>query len=67
MSMSPKSEANLAVIENFILYLTHCSEGDTIGSDEEMSFTPNQMYQKARDYIDEDHVDGEEAEHANGE
>lgn len=51
------SERNLSVIENFILHLTHSSEGDA-HFEEEITFTPKQMYQAAIDYIEEDHVDG---------
>jgi hypothetical protein len=45
-----KSETNLNVINNFILYFT--------SSEEERK----QMYQCAIDYIEEDWVDGKEAE-----
>ena len=50
-SIMKKSEKNLMTIENFILYFTTKSEGD----DREV----DKMYQRARDYIEEDHVDGE--------
>ena len=52
------SEKNLMVLENFILHVTHTNEGD---SDANQAFltTPNELYQMARDYIKEDHVDGE--------
>ena len=51
------SEKNKLVLENFILHVTHTSEGD---SDANQSFmiSPNELYQMARDYIEEDHVDG---------
>ena len=52
------SERNLSVIENFILHVTHCSENDN-DADEEQSYSPNELYQMGRDYIKEDHVDGE--------
>jgi hypothetical protein len=48
-----KSEQNLSVIQNFILYITH----DTT---EKITFTTEQLYQLAIDYIEEDHVDGKE-------
>lgn len=46
-----KAEQNLMVIQNFILYITHDTH-------EEITFTTEQLYQMAIDYIDEDHVDG---------
>jgi hypothetical protein len=52
------SERNRAVIENFILHITHCSKVD-YNEDDLMEFTPKQMYDMADDYIKEDHVDGE--------
>lgn len=45
-----KSEHNLNVINNFILHYTH--DNPEMGCDE--------MYQAAKDYIAEDHVDGED-------
>lgn len=53
------SERNLLVLENFILHLTHSSEGDN-DANETIKLTANELYQIARDYIKEDHVDGEE-------
>jgi hypothetical protein len=47
-----KSEENLAVINNFILYYT----GDHPHSD------CDNMYRAAKDYIEEDHVDGKPAD-----
>lgn len=52
-----KAEQNLAVIQNFILHLTHSSQDDH-DADEEIVLTPQIMYQSAEDYIAEDHVDG---------
>lgn len=46
------SERNLRVIQNFILYYTHDSE--------EMG--ASKMYQAALDYIEDDHVDGKDAD-----
>jgi hypothetical protein len=54
-----KSDLNLAVIQNFILHITHASEDDNV-SDEPMTFTANELYQMAVDYIEEDHVDGKD-------
>jgi hypothetical protein len=47
-----KSEENLNVINNFILYYTH--------DDKEMKC--DEMYQAAIDYIEEDWVDGKPAD-----
>lgn len=52
-----KSDNNLMVSENFILHLTHSSENDH-NADKPLTLTPNELYQAARDYIEEDHVDG---------
>jgi hypothetical protein len=48
-----KAEQNLSVIQNFILYITHGTH-----EQDQITFTPEQLYQLAIDYIDEDHVDG---------
>ena len=48
-----KAEQNLMVIQNFILYITHGTH-----EQDKIEFTPEQLYQMAIDYIDEDHVDG---------
>jgi hypothetical protein len=50
-----KAEQNLMVIQNFILYITH-----SIHEQDKIEFTPEQLYQLAIDYIDEDHVDGKQ-------
>ncbi len=55
-----KSERNLMVLENFILHITHSSEQDNDTTP--ITFTPNELYQMAVEYIEEDHVDGKEAE-----
>lgn len=47
-----KSEKNLAVIENFILHLTHSSEGDPIFKVPQ-TYTPEELYRVAYDYIKE--------------
>jgi hypothetical protein len=55
------SERNLAVIQNFILHLTHCGEhGLDEAFNEFFMITPEQMYQSALEYIENDHVDGKE-------
>ena len=57
--MNRKVESNLAVIQNFILHLTHCDNNPEDGYYQDlMRFTPEEMYQSAIDYIKEDHVDG---------
>lgn len=53
-----KSDLNLAVIQNFILHITHASEQDYDNTP--MSFTADELYRMAVDYIEEDHVDGKE-------
>lgn len=56
-----KSARNLAVIQNFLLHLTHCDNYDgELDWKTEMTFTPEVLYQVALDYIREDHVDGED-------
>jgi hypothetical protein len=64
-----KSEKNLSVIQNFILHLTHSSkiEDMPVGEldvlhNEVMEFTPELLYKVAKEYIKEDHVDGEDME-----
>lgn len=52
-----KSEKNLALLENFILYITSRTEGDSDSNTQEL-WTANELYQSARNYIEEDHVDG---------
>ena len=56
-----KSQHNLGVIQNFILHLTHCGDH---GLDEGFKimegYTPEQMYEVAKEYIKEDHCDGED-------
>ena len=52
-----QSEKNLRVIENFILHITHSSDQqDTTPT----TYTVAELYQMAKDYIKEDHVDGEQ-------
>ena len=52
-----QSEKNLLVIENFILHITGSSD-DT--DRENIGYSPFDLYQMAKDYIKEDHVDGEQ-------
>lgn len=59
MSIKRLSDRNLIVLENFILYITGCNENDE-DSCTQQSFSPNELYQMAKDYIKEDHVDGKE-------
>lgn len=53
-----KSDLNLSVIQNFILHITHASEQDNKNTP--MLFTPNELYEMAAEYIEEDHADGKE-------
>jgi len=57
-----KSDANLAVIQNFILEITHSGD-HALDSNYliPITFTPAQLYKMAIDYINEDHVDGKES------
>ena len=54
-----QSERNLMVLQNFILHITHCSDEKEESFREKMEFTPEELYQLADSYIEEDHVDGE--------
>ena len=57
------SEKSLAVIQNFILHLTHSSspqDGEDEYSNVKVSITPKEMYNSAEEYIEEDHVDGKD-------
>ena len=57
--MKRQPELNLAVINNFILFLTHVDNYETeLNFKEAQEYTPEQLYQAAKDYIKEDHVDG---------
>ena len=54
-----QSERNLMVLQNFILHITHCSDEKEESFREKMEFTPEELYQLADSYLEEDHVDGE--------
>lgn len=56
-----KSELNLMVLQNFILHVTHASEGDN-DANKPITITANELYQMADDYIEEDHVDGKDGD-----
>ena len=60
-----KADLNLMVIQNFILYITHVSDNIDAEFKTPMTFTPEQLYQMADNYIDEDHVDGRDNEENN--
>ena len=63
--MKKKSDRNLAVIQNFILHLTHSSNpSDGIDDLFEVlqAFTPKTLNRVANEYIQEDHIDGLDAE-----
>jgi hypothetical protein len=64
MALTKFSEKNLAVIENFILHLTHCSDELDPDFTTPQTYTPEELYRVAYDYILEDHVDGEDSEEA---
>jgi len=59
-----QADKNLALLQNFILHITHVSapqdrvNGEAEYSDLPMLFTPDELYKMAEEYIDEDHVDG---------
>jgi hypothetical protein len=58
-----KLQKNLGVIQNFILYFTHASklaDGGDINYEVPQSITPKQLYEGADNYIEIDHVDGED-------
>lgn len=60
-----KSEQNLKVINNFILFFTqvsHSSDGEDPKFEEPRTYTGKQIYDLAKIYIEEDHVDGKENE-----
>tara|TARA_R110000824_G_scaffold106610_2_gene251954 strand:+ start:12125 stop:12514 length:390 start_codon:yes stop_codon:yes gene_type:complete len=58
-----KSQVNLAVLENFVLWFTHMNRDEA--SDEGglkcvFQLTGERFYQAIDDYIEEDHVDGKD-------
>lgn len=52
-----QADKNLMLIENFILYLTHCSDEIDADFREPQTYTPEELYRVAYDYIEEDWVD----------
>lgn len=56
MEFTKHSQRNLSVIENFILHYAHGKEPQS-----------SEMNKSAREYISEDHVDGEDSEEAQNE
>lgn len=65
--MKRHSDKNLTVIQNFILHLTHCSklEDMPVGEEDinyrkEIPYTAKWMYELAKYYVKEDHVDGQD-------
>jgi hypothetical protein len=56
-----KSELNLMVIQNFILHVTHASEGD-VDAKTPITLTADDLYTMAAEYIEEDHVDGKDGD-----
>ena len=55
-----KADSNLMVIQNFILHITHVSDSKEADFNKPMTFTPEQLYKMADEYIEEDHVDGKD-------
>lgn len=55
-----KADQNLALIQNFILHITHVSDEREADFKEPMTFTPELLYKMAEEYIEEDHVDGKD-------
>ena len=55
-----QADKNLALIENFILHLTHCGGEQDLNFKEPQTYTPEILYKVAYDYIEEDHVDGKD-------
>jgi len=59
-----QADKNLAVIQNFILHMTHSSiPCDRVNGEDEyattkIDLTPDDMYRIAEEYIEEDHADG---------
>jgi hypothetical protein len=60
MKRTKKSQANLGVIENFILHVTHASCDHDELFDVGQTFTAKDLYRMAKEYIKEDHADGED-------
>jgi len=63
-----KADQNLMVIQNFILHITHSSmpsDGIDENFKKPITFTPEELYQMAVDYIEEDHADGRDNEENN--
>lgn len=56
-----KAARNQAIIDNFILFATHCSDEMEPAYTEQQSWTPEELYRTAYDYIEEDHVDGKQS------
>jgi hypothetical protein len=57
-----QSEHNHNVINNFILHITHSSGDGDDNYRKPITYTAEQLYQLADEYIAEDHVDGVEAD-----
>ena len=60
-----QADKNLAILQNFILHITHVSDKREADFKTPMTFTPEQLYNMADDYIEEDHVDGRDNEENN--
>lgn len=53
-----QADRNLMVLENFILYLTHVSCEKDADFRKPQTYTPEELYRVAYDYIEEDWLDG---------
>lgn len=64
--MNRRPEKNKALLNNFILYITHCSNPEEGIEDPNltslMHISPKILYQMVNNYIAEDHVDGYETD-----
>ena len=63
--MKRRAEKNLDIINGFIYHLTHCSHpSDFVNGEPDVNwkelqeYTPEMIYEHAKAYIEEDHVDG---------
>ncbi len=53
-----RADENLMVIQNFILHITGVDNAEDVDFGRPMTFTPEDLYTLAVDYIEDDHADG---------
>ena len=53
-----RADENLMVIQNFILHITGVDNVEDVDFGRPMTFTPEDLYTLAVDYIEDDHADG---------